>query len=439
VSEASTPSASRIPLPEGTIPVAIGLLISGMSSYIFFKVGQVALGKDLFKPITALWFTTFALIPGFFIPIEQEVGRAIAHRRALGQGGAPVIKRMNTLVIGLVVLLVAITAATSPLTTNHLFDKFGIVTLAFALTFVTYAPMQMARGIASGHGRFDAYGIILGVDGGVRILACIALWALGIHNVGAFAMAVCLPPLATVVVAMARRDLGAEPGPEATFREVTPNLSWLLVGSIMGAALVNAGPIAVTVLATSAQSAKVTAFGNGVLVSRVPLFLFQAVQAALLPRLARLAARGDLAEFRDGFRKLMMIVVGVGAVGTIGAFAVGPMALNMVYGGGLDRRTLTLLALASAIYMVALAIAQAVIALQGHRLVAIGWFTAMATFVVVTVISAHDIFLRVELGLVAGSTAGMVVFLYALRSRMASGAGVDVDALIETVLDPPVE
>jgi O-antigen/teichoic acid export membrane protein len=42
-----------------------------------------------------------------------------------------------------------------------------------------------------------------------------------------------------------------------------------------------------------------------VLLARVPLFLFQAVQAALLPRLARLAAEGEIDEFRAGFRRLM--------------------------------------------------------------------------------------------------------------------------------------
>lgn len=83
----------RIPLPEGTVPVAIGLVISGVASYAFFKVGQQALGKEDFKPIVALWFTTFALVPGFFMPVEQEVGRALAHRRALNQGGRPVVQK----------------------------------------------------------------------------------------------------------------------------------------------------------------------------------------------------------------------------------------------------------------------------------------------------------------------------------------------------------
>ena len=41
------------------------------------------------------------------------------------------------------------------------------------------------------------------------------------------------------------------------------------------------------------------------MITTVPLFLFQAVQAALLPRLAALAASGRFGEFRDGFRRLV--------------------------------------------------------------------------------------------------------------------------------------
>jgi hypothetical protein len=89
-----------------------------------------------------------------------------------------------------------------------------------------------------------------------------------------------------------------------------------------------------------------------------------------------------------------------------------------MYNGGLDRRTLTLLALSSGLYMLALAVAQAVIALHSHRWVAIGWLSSMVAFSVVTTFASSDLFLRVELGLVAGSTVALGVFSYALRERM---------------------
>ena len=428
-----------MPLPEGTIPVGIGLFVAGFTSYAFFKVGQLALGKEDFKPIVALWFTTFALVPGFFMPVEQELGRALAHRRALGQGGRPVVRRMLPLTIGLATILIVGVAASSSWLTSDMFDGHWVVTLALVLSISFYAPMHLARGIASGSGRFVAYGTVMAVDGLVRITACVLLWQFGVTHVGAYALAVAVSPLVAAGVVFVRGETKTDDGPPATFSEITPNLGWLLLGTIMAAALVNAGPLGVDFLANASDAEKVTAFGNGVLLSRVPLFLFQAVQAALLPRLARLAAKGDLEEFRHGFSLLLKVVTAVAVLGTVGSFVLGPPILTMVYEGGLDRRTLTLLALASGMYMLALAVSQGVIALQGHKFVAVGWLSAMIGFLAVTTFASDDLFLRVELGLVAGSTVALAVFSYAFRARMNAGAIPDAESMIDGVLDFPLE
>ena len=428
-----------MPLPEGTIPVGIGLFVAGFTSYAFFKVGQLALGKEDFKPIVALWFTTFALVPGFFMPVEQELGRALAHRRALGQGGRPVVRRMLPLTIGLATILIVGVAASSSWLTSDMFDGHWVVTLALVLSISFYAPMHLARGIASGSGRFVAYGTVMAVDGLVRITACVLLWQFGVTHVGAYALAVAVSPLVAAGVVFVRGETKTDDGPPATFSEITPNLGWLLLGTIMAAALVNAGPLGVDFLANTSDAEKVTAFGNGVLLSRVPLFLFQAVQAALLPRLARLAAKGDLEEFRHGFSLLLKVVTAVAVLGTVGSFVLGPPILTMVYEGGLDRRTLTLLALASGMYMLALAVSQGVIALQGHKFVAVGWLSAMIGFLAVTTFASDDLFLRVELGLVAGSTVALAVFSYAFRARMNAGAIPDAESMIDGVLDFPLE
>jgi O-antigen/teichoic acid export membrane protein len=431
--------ANRLPLPEGTLSVGLGLLIAGVSSYAFFKVGQLALGKEDFKPIVALWFATFILAPGFFLPLEQELGRAIAHRRALGQGGLPVVRRIVPLGLGMATIVIIFVLALAPVLTSEFFEGEAVVTLALVIAFAAYAPAHLARGICSGTGRFGSYGVVMGADGLARILACVVLWVIGVETVGSFAMIVAIAPLTGVAIVASRGALRTRPGPEASWSEVTPNLGWLLLGSVLAAGLVNAGPIAITLLATSGESAKVTQFGNGVLLARVPLFLFQAVQAALLPRLARLAAQGDLTEFRAGFRRLMVVVIAVGALGVTGAFLLGTWALEVVYEGGLGRRDLTLLALGSAVYMVALATAQAVIALHGHALVAAGWVAGMVSFIAVTAVSSDDLYLRVELGLVASSVAALAVFTLALRSLVRSGARADEGSILEAVTDFPLE
>jgi O-antigen/teichoic acid export membrane protein len=416
------------------------LLVAGVSSYLFLKVARVALGSDgAVQPIASLWIATFALAPGFFLPLEQELARTLSHRRAIGQGGQPAVARVRTLGIGLAAMVTLAALAASPLIVSGYFDGDWVLMMALILAFAAYAPAHLSRGIASGNGRFNAYAIVMGSDGAVRILLCAILAVVGVKTVGLYGFAVAVSPIPGVLWVKAKGALRTEPGPEASWSEVTPNLGWLLLGSVFAAALVNAGPLAATLLADNDQKERVTQFTYGVLLARIPLFLFQAVQAALLPRLSRLAARNEIAEFRSGFARLMKLVLVVGVVGTAGAFLLGPLVIERFYNATLPRTTMAMLALGSACYMIALAIAQAVIALRGHALVALGWGVGAVTFVVVTWLGSDDLFRRVELGLVASSVASLCAFAVALRSRLRSGQVPSGQSVMEAITDMPLE
>ncbi len=396
-------------------------------------------GDKAFSPVLSLWFATFVLAPGFFLPLEQELGRAVSHRRAIGQGSRPVVRKVMLLGIGLATAVVAIVLATSGIITHAYFDGDWVLLIALVIAFASYAPVHLARGVASGSGRFRAYAVVMGADGAVRVVLCIALAVFSVKSAGAYGMAVALAPLFGFFYVYLHGDLATEDGPPADWKEVTPNLGWLLLGSVFAAGLVNAGPVAATLLKNKQQGELVTQFGYGVLLSRIPLFLFQAVQAALLPRLSGLAARNELAEFRAGFRKLLYIVLAVGIVGTSGAYVLGPFVIKKMYSADLTGRTLAMLALGSAVYMAALALAQAVIALKGHALVGVGWGAGMVAFVLVTWLSSNDLFRRIEFGLVASSLASLVTFAIALRSRLRAGATPSHQSIMEAVIDMPFE
>jgi O-antigen/teichoic acid export membrane protein len=440
VSAAATPRRERAPLPEGTLPVGAALLIAGVATYAFFKVGNVAVGgDDAFAPIASMWFATFALAPGFFLPLEQELGRALSYRRPTNQGSRPVVRKvvgLGGVLVGLVTLVIL---AISPLLATSYFDGDWFMVVALIAAFAAYAPAHLARGVCSGSGRFTDYAVILGSDGVVRIVLCIALAIVGIEAAGAYGLAIAVSPLFAVAYVYRRGGLQTDPGPPAEWSEVTPNLGWLLLGSVFAATLLNAGPITASLLAADDEDALVTQFSYGVLLARIPLFLFQAVQAALLPRLSQLAARGELAEFRSGLRRVMLIVVVVGVTGTIGALLLGPWAIEIVYDAELSGRTLAMLSASSAAYMLALATAQAVIALRGHALVALGWGIGVAAFVVGTWLSSDEVFRRIEIGLLVSSIASLVAFAIALRIRLRSGVAPDQGSIMEAITDMPFE
>lgn len=440
MSSSATPARRRVPLPEGTLPVGFALLIAGVATYAFFIVGEFALGgEDEFAPIVALWFATFSLAPGFYLPLEQEMGRALSHRRAHDQGGLPVVKRIVRIGAAITSIVLIVILLASPIITSDYFDGDWWMLAALATAFVAYAPAHLARGICAGTGRFSSYAVVIGSDGIVRILACVTLALVGIEAVGPYAFAVALAPLVPVTFVGLRGRLRTEAGPEASWNEVSQNLGWLLVGTVFAAALLNAGPVTANLLKGDGEDELVTQFGYGVLLARIPLFLFQAVQAALLPRLSRLAAVGEFGEFRDGLRKLLYLVAVVGVVGTIGAFIIGPFVIGVVYNTELSGRTLAMLALSSALYMAALATAQAVIALQGHAWVAFGWGLGFATFVVCVWLSSDLLFRRIEIGLVASSAIALVTFAFSLHHKLAQGSTPTSGSVMEAITDLPID
>lgn len=439
MSSSAIPAQRRAPLPEGTLPVGLSLLVAGVATFAFFRVGRNALGgDDEFQPIQSMWFATFALAPGFFLPLEQELGRALAHRRARGEGGRPVVGRVLRLGIIITLTVLVAMALFSPLIASHYFDGNWWMVGALALAFTAYAPAHLTRGICSGSGRFRAYAIVIGADGVIRIIVCVLFAAIGIEDPAPYAFAVALSPLVAVLALGARGTLQTDPGPEAPWGEVTQNLGWLLVGAVFAGGLLNAGPIAATVLGTSDDKDLIAQFGYGVLLARIPLFMFQAVQAALLPRLARLAAKGEFDEFISGFRRLMILVGVIGVIGTVGALLLGSPIVELVFEADLTGRTMAMLALSSAIYMAAIATAQAVVALRGHAFVAAGWGVAVITFLLATWVSSDQLFRRIEIGLVVSSLAGLVCFAAALRNRLAAGVE-DVPGDVGPLPELPLE
>jgi O-antigen/teichoic acid export membrane protein len=427
------------------------LVLSGVCAYAFLALTRHSLTNEQNVPIQQLWFMTFALAPGFFLPLEQEVGRAVSHRRTQGDGGLPVVRRAGIIGAVIAVALLAAIAIGGSWLTNKPFKGNGVLVPALMLAVLSFAATHLGRGVLSGSGQFGAYGIALGGDAVIRLVLCGLLIAVGAKSVGAFAFAVGIPPVIALGIAFwGRREVFVD-GPEAPWGEVTSNLGWLLIGSIGAAFIVNAGPLVASHLATKAESArsaawsvgtdpetftsKIGAFTFGVLVARVPLFLFQAVQAALLPKLARLAARGDFDEFRAGFRKLMVIVGGVVVGGTVAALVIGPLVLRIAFKARLSGQHLGLLALGAGVYMAAIATAQALIALRGHKRVAVGWLIGLAALFAMLAVEG-EVRTRVEIALVVAPSVSLAIFAWSLRTILRSGATIDADSLAEALHVP---
>lgn len=437
-------AARKVPLPEGTYAVGLGLLISGLTAYAFQILAFKALDKPEYAALNGLWIFVFVVAPGFFLPLEQEVGRAVADRRARGVGGGPVVKKAafaGSVLTGGLIVLALLLAAFTPLI-DRLFHGQEVLLVCFVVALATYAVQHITRGTLSGNGRFGPYGMILAAEGLLRVLPVVVLYAAGIDDIVFYGLALAIPPAIAAAIAVRGQKGLLAPGPEAEWSELSANLTLLFLGSLTAQTLSYSAALGAILLAKGpTERAEAADFIVGFFIARIPILLFQAIQAALLPKLAALAGAGHHADFRAGLKKLLVIVVGVGALGVIAGATIGPIAGEILFGekfhlGNVD---LGLLAAGSGLFILALTLAQALIALLGHARALAAWCIGLATCVAVTALSTDDLFLRVELGFLAGCGAAAAAMGLLLLGRVRAESPESLSLLVEAIEHEPLE
>lgn len=430
----------RSPLPEGTIPIGVALGVAGVSAYAFLIIAARALGKHDYAPLAVLWALSSLVGPGFFLPLEQEVARAMAARRIRGEGGAPVFVKAALFGVGLLAGLLVAGLAAGPYLTDNLFDGQWLVLAALLASLAATGVAHLFRGALAGQGRFGAYARYVAGETGWPFLFVVVLAVVGSTSVGLYSLALTVGPLVAIAVALRGQWSGLlEPGPPATWREISTSLAWLLMGSAFSMGLVNAGPVALRLLADGAQKDEVGPFLAGLVVARVPLFLFQAIQAALLPRLAALASERRLQELRRSMAQLLLVLGGIVVVASLAMAPLGPTIVHLLFGGDflLGSRTMALLTFGSGLFMVASAVGQANIALGRQRAMALGWAAGLAALLVTLAVASDDLFLRVELAGVLGGGVALVVELAVMRVASREAEALDPDNVIEALTDLP--
>jgi O-antigen/teichoic acid export membrane protein len=429
-------AAKKLPVPEGTYAVGVGLIILGITAYGFQVLAAKRLSDADYSGLNILWALVFVLTPGLFQPLEQEVGRALSHRRALGIGGGPLVKRAAHLGGILAVIVVAGALIAYRPIVDELFNGRGGLMIGLIVAILCYFVAFIVRGTLSGNGRFGSYGVLGGAEGSARMILCIALFVLAVTSPGWWGFALAIPPIIAVGIALRGQHDLITPGPDAPYSELSTALGLLLVGSIFAQLLSYISVLGVQLLATPEQRKTLTAgFITAVFIARIPLLMFQAIQAALLPKLARQAGEGKHADFRAGIMRLVAIVVSLCIVGTLVATVIGPELGKKLFPTkwhDLGSRDMFLLTLGLTLFIVALTLAQGLIALKRYRQNAIAWVAGVVAFVITVTIAGDDLFFRNEIALVVGAVVAVLCvgsFLF-LAMRRHHG---DLEDLVEVI------
>jgi O-antigen/teichoic acid export membrane protein len=253
-----------------------------------------------------------------------------------------------------------------------------------------------------------------------RCLFALAV-AIGIaHGQGFVALGIAAAPLVSlVVVPLALR--GQDPPPASgeaaaggglTLRGGAGFAGAVLVIMAAEQALLNA-PV-VLVDATSTDAALAGFAFNVLLITRAPLQLFQAIQTTLLPHLSSLQTSDDEAEFRHALRVIIGAIAGFTGLVVLGLAAIGPWAMEVLFGGGFDyeRVGLVLVGLGMGFHLTSGTLNQAALARGRSAWAAGAWLGAAALFLVWLALSPlSDELLAVEVGY-AASTAALAAALW---------------------------
>ena len=405
---------------RGARILSIGIASTGVFSFLYFAVASHVLAPGEYGAIALLWAALFILTSVIYRPVEQLLSRTIAERIARGAGGAHPLRVPLTLQVSFaLVFLVVVLVARDPV--QDAFDGSAALYWTFVAAGVAYGASYVARGYLAGHRWFALYGGLVLFEAVGRFCFPVAV-AVGLASgQTAVALGIAAAPLLSLLVvpaALARHaapDGGATPGDAA---ELTLRAGAGFAVAVAAVQLAEQTLVNAAVLTTRATSGTVLAGAvfNALLITRAPLQLFQAVQTTLLPPLPGLRTTAGDDDFARTIRVTLLAVAAFAAAVALGLLAIGPWAMDLVFGEdyAYGRWGLAVVALGMGFHLAAGTLNQAALA-RGHAArAAVAWLAAATLFVVWMVTPViDDELLRAEVGY-AAATALLCAALWRL-------------------------
>lgn len=427
VTEQAGLSAERRRGPmSGAWLLSAAMVGSGALVYAFHVLAAQTLGADAYGQIAALWGAMFLAVVVLFRPLEQTAARAVAHRRARGEEVATVVYAVAGL-YGMIVLIgIAAMAAGWSTITERLFVGNGVMTAAFGIGVAATGLAYVVRGTAAGTDWFGGYGMGLMADAAVRLTIALPLVLVASQDLAAAAVAAAGLGAVLVPLYVGRRLFRSllAPGTGSRFH-LGSALGFAAPASVIAGAdqlLVNGAPVLV-MIEGGPDAARVAGivFAATMLV-RVPVYLFQGLAASLLPNLTRMHADDEVGKFRSAVARTALVLLGAGGLIVLGAAAVGPESMRLLFGEefGVGRLELTLLGAGVGCYLAAATISQALLAIDSGARAAWAWFAAAVLFVCLYAALPGDEIARISLAFVVATLTGLAALALLLAGRITA-------------------
>lgn len=408
---------------RGPLLVASGSVVLGLCSYVYLSVAARTVGPVDFGELSTLWAVVFGFVAGLWLPFEQELTRIVASstedRPSLADLRRVAILQGSTLVVAELVVVVVVTV-----TSGSMFGGSAALGVALAASVASVSAAGFQRGTLLGSRRFGWAAVQQAADGVARAVGAVLCAATG-ASVGVFALVLALAPFAGVLAAL--------PGTPALDRARTATRSWghlvrdvaaLLAGSYLAIVVLNVGPLVVRVGAGPAETGRFMAV---FVVARLPLFFSGPVVAGLLPSFVDAYADGTDRSFTRTVRSVVA-VVGAGALaGCLVLGLLGPWLARVFFGSAYDGdlTVSVVLAVSSALFVVAMVMQGALVAAQDQSAVAWAWVSATVAFCLGLLLPL-DVDHRVAVAYVVSGVVAVVAMSLLLTRRSRHRAIVEV-------------
>lgn len=369
--------------------LSFATVFAALSGFVVLWVASWTLDPDTQMRYFQAYWSLFFASAGFIDGITQETTRAVAAAQQEGRRGTANPWRLAAVAAAIVAALalaggVAFMGSVVPLNRE---TSTGL--LVFGL--VSYVFQAVLSGILSGTRLWNHYAALVAIDSGIRlVLAAIAWWAgwgltafLGITVIGAatWALILAASPAARKQISVAL---------DVDRHEFMRRVGAAVVATGASALLITGFPMVANAAFPFDQpgtGAAVAAVNQAVLLTRAPVLVpLQRFQSALVVRFV-----DNRERIYASLARPIAAVVGVGAVGFIAAWAVGPMILRAFFPPELfvPGLSLGLLTFASAIMGALIITGTAVLALELHGWYVAGWIIgSVSTFAVLFALPA---------------------------------------------------
>jgi O-antigen/teichoic acid export membrane protein len=406
-------------------PLVAGLGVLAVTSYVTLVLAGRLLGAAAFAGVSVLYVLISSFATGLFLPVEQEIARRRGHERGSASFDPALVRRAAVVSMVAATAICLLAVAVWPVSLRLLGGHWDLLG-ALCVALPGYACCFVSRGVFAGNRELFRYGLQLGVEGGFRLAGILVLVVIGAHSVGAVGWLFGAAPWVALAASLVGRT-AHRPGPKVSIAgsgPLVPALGLLLISSLAAQLLVNAGPAIIQLLDTPAERARAGAFLAALVLVRIPVFLFTAVQPSFLPAMATHSAVDQKTDFVALTRRVLMTCLLLTVVSTVVAAAAGPTLIRLLFGfrDGVGAVTFLAMGVSVGLYLTAMILAQALLGRGMHAWTMAGWLIGLAAMLGGTVLpgSAVD---RATTGFLLGAVAAACTYAVLLATALRRWAG----------------